>query len=183
MSEDLRSIKNSKKIFVSADKTRNMYAITPDEYDKLLKDNVTKTYKKTNSAVVDRINQEACKITDKLKLSDRVQCIAKKPAFITIKDHKPNFPNDVACRLLNPCKSEIGKISKTYLEEINKTIRESTGFNQWRNSQAVIEWFKGIPNKQDSRFIKFDIVSFYPSISRNVLLEAIAFAQTYTTVT
>ena len=183
MSEDLRSIKNSKKIFVSADKTRNMYAITPEEYDKLLQDNVTKTYKKTNPNVVERINKEASKITDKLKLSDRVQCIAKKPAFITIKDHKPNFPNDVACRLLNPCKSEVGRISKQYLEGINKVIRETTGVNQWRNSEAVIDWFKAIPNKQDSRFIKFDIVSFYPSICREVLVEAIAFAQTYTTVT
>ena len=33
-------------------------------------------------------------------------------AFITIKDQKPNFPKNVACCLLNPCKSEIGKVRK-----------------------------------------------------------------------
>ena len=33
--------------------------------------------------------------------------------------------------------------------------------------------------KKQSHFIKFDIVSFYPSISRNVLNEAIQFARNY----
>ena len=42
LSEDLKSIKNSDKVYVPADKTRNMYGITPQEYDKLLKENVTK---------------------------------------------------------------------------------------------------------------------------------------------
>ena len=96
-----------------------MYGVTPQEYDKLLKENVTKTYKKTNAGLVNQVNSEASKITEKLKIEDRVQCIAKNEAFITIKDHKPNFPNAVACRLLNPCKSEVGKISKSYLEKVD----------------------------------------------------------------
>ena len=179
LSNDLRSIKNSDKVFVSADKTRNMYGITPQEYEKLLKDNVTKTYKKTNTALVNNVNCEAYKITEKLKIDDRVQCIAKNEAFITIKDHKPNFPNTVACRLLNPCKSEVGKISKMYLEKINSEIRSNIAVNQWRSNQAVLNWFNAIPNKDESRFIKFDIVSFYPTISRDVLLEALEFAKTH----
>ena len=125
------------------------------------------------------MNSEASKITEKPKIEDRVQCIAKNEAFITIKDHKPNFPNAVACRLLNPCKSEVGKISKSYLEKINNEIRRNTGVNQWRSNQAVLDWFNAIPNKKESRFIKFDIVSFYPTISRNVLLEALDFAKTF----
>ena len=48
ISSDLKSIKNSNKIFVPADKTRNMYGLEPKEYEKLLNDNVTKTYKKSN---------------------------------------------------------------------------------------------------------------------------------------
>ena len=176
LSEDLRSIKNSDKVYVSADKTRNMYGITPQEYEKLLKENVTKTYKKTDTRMVNEVNSEACKIAEKLKTDDRVQCIAKNEAFITIKDHKPNFPNTVACRLLNPCKSEVGKISKKYLEKINDETRKSTMMNQWRSNEAVLDLFSAIPNKKESRFIKFDIVSFYPTISRQVLLEAIDFA-------
>ena len=58
-----------------------------------------------------------------------MQCIAQTEAFITIKGHKPNFPNSVACRLLNPCKSEISKVSNVYLENINNSIRSSTNLN------------------------------------------------------
>ena len=47
--------------------------------------------------------------------------------------------------------------------------------NQWRNTKSVIEWFKAIKNK--SSFIKFDIVEFYPSLSK-----AIEYAQSVTTI-
>ena len=33
--QDLKSIKQSKKVFVSADKTRNLYGIEPEEYKKM----------------------------------------------------------------------------------------------------------------------------------------------------
>ena len=55
--------------------------------------------------------------------------------------------------------------------------------NQWRNTKSVINWFKAIPHKYDSHFIKFDIVSFYPSITKNVLNEAIQFTRGYHTIT
>ena len=179
LSEDLRSINRSNKIFVSADKTRNIYELDPKEYDKLVSNNVTKSYKKSNIEAVNEVNKEAAAIAEKLKIDDRVQCIAENETFITIKDHKPNFPNNITCRLLNPCKSEIGRISKVYLENINNSIRTSTNLNQWRNSRVVIDWFKSIPQKKVAHFIKFDIVSFYPSISKNVLSAAIEFAKNY----
>ena len=93
--QDLKSIEQSKKVFVSADKTRNLYGIEPEEYKKMLRDNVTKTYKKSNVETVSLVNEEASKITEKLSLSDRVQCIAPNEVFINIKDHKPNFPNNI----------------------------------------------------------------------------------------
>ena len=40
-------------------------------------------------------------------------CLAKTPAFISLKDHKPNFMCSYPCHLTKPCKSELGKISKT----------------------------------------------------------------------
>ena len=104
-----------------------MYGLDPKEYDKLLNNNVTKSYKKSNIKTVNEINKEANVLIGKLKINDRVQCIAQNEAFITIKDHKPNFPNNIACRLLNPCKSEIGKVSKVYSENINNSIRSSIG--------------------------------------------------------
>ena len=52
------------------------------------------------------------KIATKLGIDDRVDTTANKDAFITLKDHKPNFANKPTCRLINPTKSKIGKISK-----------------------------------------------------------------------
>ena len=75
---------------------------------------------------------------------------------------------------------EIGIISKNFLELINNKIREETQMNQWRNTKSVIEWFKAIKNK--SSFIKFDIVEFYPSISKELLPKAIEYAQSVTTI-
>ena len=36
-------------------------------------------------------------------------------------------------RLINPAKSETAIVSKEYIDSINKTIREKTNVNQWRN--------------------------------------------------
>ena len=51
--------------------------------------------------------------------------MAKRDAFITIKDHKENFPSNVKCRLINPSKGELGKVSKVILDNINNNIRSA----------------------------------------------------------
>ena len=50
--------------------------------------------------------------------------------------------------------------------------------NQWKNSQAVAEWFKNIRNKNSASFIVFDMESFYPSISLGLIHKAINFIKT-----
>lgn len=180
--KDLQEITRNDKLYVNADKTRNLYVVKPEEYEKLLKNNVTKNYKKCPSKKVEDVNKEASKIVPK-DLLDRVQVLSQDPAFITIKDHKPNFPRNIACRLLNPSKSQVGKISKNYLEEINSTIRRKTNYNQWRNTMQVIDWFKNLPNKKSTTFVMFDIVSFYPSITLEILQKALKFAETYCRIT
>lgn len=39
---------------------------------------------------------------------------AKRIAFLILKDHKENIVSNSKCRLLNPSKSEIGLMSKTF---------------------------------------------------------------------
>ena len=51
-----------------------------------------------------------------------------------------------------------------------------TKYKQWKNSDSVIGWFKKIPDKKNSKFISFDIKSFYPSISEKLLSDAIDWA-------
>ena len=51
--------------------------------------------------------------------------------------------------------------------------------NQWKNSYEVVNWFKTITNKANKEFVKFDIVSFYPSIKFDNLEKALAFASKF----
>ncbi len=108
--------------------------------------------------------------------------MAERQAFITLKDHKENFENNPKCRLINPAKSEIGRISKKILEKINTTIRNTTSLNQWKNSLSVINWFNNVQDKQQHTFIIFDIENFYPSITEDLLKNALSFAKTYCTI-
>ena len=179
---DIKRITTSEKAFIQADKTRNLYELDKETHDKLYLENVTKTYKIADSSTYDEINSEAKTIARNLKIDDKTECLAKSTAFITLKDHKDNFENNPKCRLINPAKPEIGKVSKFIIDKLNKTIRESIKVNQWHNSDDVIEWFTKLPNKSKGKFIQFDIVEFYPSISRDLLSKTMDFAKTITTV-
>ena len=101
---------------------------------------------------------EAKHISKKLELDNRIECLAKNTALISLKDHKPNFRSFLPCRLINPSKSNIGKISKSILDKVNQILRNKLQFNQWKNSENVIDRFKKIENKNNYVFIKFDIV-------------------------
>ena len=48
LKEDINEIKTSDKVFVAADKSRHIYKMDKQQYAKLLTENVTKTYKKSN---------------------------------------------------------------------------------------------------------------------------------------
>ena len=98
----------------------------------------------------------------------------KREAFISLKDHKKNFENNPKCRLINPAKSDAGKISKLILDKVNTQLRTILNVNQWRNTQNVIEWFGNIEQKFRHSFISFDIVDCYPSISENLLDQALS---------
>ena len=175
--EDINRTKSSRHSLVFADKATNLYEMPPDQYKTLLNNNVTKTYRKANSNAKRNIDKEAKKLSKELNLEDKMECYAKRPAFITLKDHKENFKSNQKCRLSNPCKSEMGIVSKKYLENIISKLNSKLQYNQRRNTSTVIEWFKAIKNKAKCRFIKFDIAEFYPSISIELLDRSISFAK------
>ena len=54
--------------------------------------------------------------------------------------------------------------------------------NQWKNLGSVIEWFGSLNEKNKYTFICFDIVEFYPSISEDLLKEALSFAKLHTAI-
>ena len=144
--------------------------------------NVTRTYKKADDTVKLGIDKEAKEIASDLKIADRMECYADRNAFVTLKDHKDNFQNNPKCRLLNPAKSEVGIVSKNMLGRINTQVLKAIKVNQWRSTSTVIQWFKNIEDKPESKLIKFDIVDFYPSISENLLEKALAWAKKYVNI-
>jgi hypothetical protein len=88
-----------------------------------------KTYKTIPTETVCNIENEAKSIAEKLNLDDRINTIAQREAFVTLKDHKSNFENNPTCRLINPSKSEIGRVSKQILDRINTKVIEATCTN------------------------------------------------------
>ena len=104
LQEDLKIVKQSKNIFISVDKSTNIYVMGKDDYNRYIREKITKTYKKTDRTKVKSINYGAKKIVEKLSIDDRVEKMQENEAFITIKDHKEGLPHRVSCRLLNPSK-------------------------------------------------------------------------------
>ena len=71
--------------------------------NKLVTENVTKTYKHAKDNTMNEINKELKNIADKLNISKRIDPVNNTPAFISLKDLKPDFENHPKCRLINPC--------------------------------------------------------------------------------
>ena len=105
-------LSNSTKAFNPADKTTNLYELDKTQHEKLIQNSITTSYKKASKEIICNINQEAKVIATQLDIQDRTDCIAERQAFISLKDHKENFANNPTCRLINPTKSEIGRVSK-----------------------------------------------------------------------
>ena len=181
MAAAVAHINKSNKVFLFGDKTTNIYEVSTESYDKLLNDNITKDYKLVEKREgkpdpVKAVDEEARHIAERLGIADRVEIMSRNQAFITIKDHKPNFETNTKCRLINPAKSQIGIISRQILQAMNTELRTKLKLNQWQSTQDVLTWFKGIQPKRGRAFLQCDIVEYYPSISENLLNKALSFA-------
>ena len=53
----------------------------------------------------------------------------KKDAYILFKDHKPNFVNKLKFRLINPSKTELGKVSKNIIQNILTDVKKANHCN------------------------------------------------------
>lgn len=177
LKDDIKSLKNEEKVVMEADKSNNFYLIGKPEYNKLLEKNIHKEYKKTNDDEVNVVNQKTAKIAKVIQLEDRMKIHTTTECYLTIKDHKDEFKSKMPCRLINPAKMDMGRVSKSLLDDINSKIRENTNTHQWRNTAAVIDWFIKLENKEHLKFFKFDIQSFYPKITEKLFHKSIKFAQ------
>ena len=158
LKQEINNIKSSDKIKVFADKTKNIYHVPVNDYKKRVLDTVTQEYEKCAPSKIKNVNAEAAELADNFPvgddktLADRIDVLQKNECFITFKDHKDSFPGRVETRLINPSKSNIGKISKQILQRINSNLRVKTDLNQWQSSDQVVSWFKNIQNKEKYTF-------------------------------
>ena len=66
-------------LLISADKTTNMYKMSVQDQNKLLTENIIKTYNKSGKSDIRQINLEAKSIPKKqLKLDSKIEQFAKK---------------------------------------------------------------------------------------------------------
>ena len=73
-----------------------------------------------------------------------MQTFTPGESYITIKDHKQDFPGKISCRLINPAKTDVGKLSKVILQEKVAELREKLQLNQWKSTKEVLEWFSAL---------------------------------------
>lgn len=110
-------------------------------------------------------------------ISERLDSMVRREAYVIFKDYKDNFGNSLSCRLINFVKSEVGLISKRIFDDINERLRKISGVIIWRSFAVVIEWFKAIEDKENCFFAVFDIVEFYSSIFEALLSEVLTWVR------
>ena len=91
---DIKKINESNKLLIPADKSRNIYIMQKNDYNKYVSDNVTKTYKRTTTNRVANINYKSKLLAEKLAVDDRIEIMEETEAYITVKDHKECFPTN-----------------------------------------------------------------------------------------
>ena len=174
---DIRRIQTSKKVFVGADKSKNIYEVPVPKYRKIIRDNITKSYRLDDEDTVDLINRDIYNSTSLLGIQERVNKLEEKQCYVLLKDHKPDFLQKMPTRLINPAKTELGRVSKSILQNLVEELSIKLRLNLWISTADAIKWFDNIPNKPKATFLQFDLVNFYPSINLQIFDEAILFAQ------
>ena len=125
MKEELKNMKNETKLFIKADKSNNYYKVEPEEYSELLKRDMEKGYKRIiDPEDVNKVTRGDKKIAEDLKLDDRIFKTSERQAYLLLKDHKENFANKKQSRLINPTKTNIGRVTKHILETVRNVTKK-----------------------------------------------------------
>ena len=75
---------------------------------------------KKNPKLETSINLKAKNIAELIIPDYRIKSVARTPALITLKDHKPDFRQSPSFRLINPVKNDFGKVIELIIEKINE---------------------------------------------------------------
>ena len=56
LKQNIREMNRDDRMYVAADKTSNYYKVTKEKYMEMMKQNVTKEYKKSSDKVIEKVN-------------------------------------------------------------------------------------------------------------------------------
>ena len=90
-----------------------------------------------------------------------------------------DFKSNPECRLINPAKTQIGRVSKIIVPEICDSHSLALNINQWRSTENCIKLFEEYEKNDRCPFIKYDIKDFYPSITEKTLDRALDLVKEY----
>ena len=168
LKKEINNIRNSNSIYVKADKSRNLYKMSPSNYNNLKLNAIRKDYKIDKNNTMLKMNTDTLNHANRLNLTDRIGGVKQKESYILVKDHKIDYENKKLVRLINPTKTELGKVSKIILQDVVDCMKKKLELNLWINTKEAIDWFSNIKTKKKATFIQFDIVEFYPSINEKI---------------
>ena len=94
-----------------------------------------------------------CFLYKVLKLQNRMQSYTNTQCMITYKDHKENAVTRPTFRLINPAKTDLGRVSKVIPNRKSKI-------------ESILRQFL-LGSKKKLSFFKFDIQALYISIYRS----------------
>ena len=57
---------------------------------------------------------------------------------------------------MNLAKTELGRISKTILDNINMKLFQATKINQWKSMVSANKWFNSLKDKHLMKFVMID---------------------------
>lgn len=106
-------------MYIKGDKSQKLYILWKANSEKLLTGAIIDKYKKAVLNWEEGINKYAAK----LKIDNRIGKMEKKQAIIMLKNFKTYFRSKPKCRLINPTKNQVKRISKVILERLYKELR------------------------------------------------------------
>ena len=86
LNRDIESIQSSKNVLVFADKSKNLYELSCENYQKLPHDNIIQTYKKPPKNAKRDIDRKTKSFVKTLKIEDRMEGYSDQHTYITLKD-------------------------------------------------------------------------------------------------
>ena len=75
------------------------------------------------------------------------------------------------------------RLEKKLVGNYTSRLLNSHKYNLWKNSMDTIDWFRKIKDKKRSTFVQFDVIEFYPSISKELLVRILNHAWGCTDIT